>query len=162
MECSLKNVKNKKDDNSNKDKNDDNTNDNTNSANNANEIEKKTNSKILRPLTLQSLLTLISGPSTPCDLVIIATTNYPDKLDKALIRAGRLTLLEFGYLRYEDIVNMLNEEYDKESIISKLNKIDKIDNIDRKISGATLNYIISCTNNLDDAIKMINDIMQEN
>lgn len=111
------------------------------------------NKKIKRPLTLQSLLTLISGSSTFRELVILSTTNL-EKLDKALVRLGRLRLLIFYYQRYEDVVSMLSELYNKNHIISKLNTY-LIDN--KKISGATLNYIMSCTNNLDDAINMIRD-----
>jgi len=79
----------------NNNENENNNNNNTNNNNNSiNELKQETNTSkmIKQPLTLRSLLTLISGEKTPKELVIIGTTNNNKKLDEALIRPGRVNL----------------------------------------------------------------------
>jgi chaperone BCS1 len=50
-------------------------------------------------LTLSGLLNGIDGVSSGDDRILIATTNHPEKLDKALIREGRFDLkLNIGYV----------------------------------------------------------------
>jgi chaperone BCS1 len=49
----------------------------------------KKGKKEKRGITLSALLNVMDGLLTPDGLVIIATTNYPDELDDALVRPGR-------------------------------------------------------------------------
>ncbi len=106
------------------------------------------------PFTLRTLLNYISGGNTPDDLVIIATTNRPEKLDPALIRPGRLRLMEFKNLRKIDIVNMLLENYSNEK--SKIEEfLENIHYEDYMISGALLEAIISSCNDLNDIFQII-------
>ncbi len=58
-------------------------------------------------LTLGEILELLDGISESSDRVCIFTTNYPNKLDKALLRPGRIDMLiEFKKLRAVDINNL--------------------------------------------------------
>ena len=60
---------------------------------------------------LGNLLNLIDGISTPEDLIVIATTNYIDKLDDALIREGRFDLkFEMKYLEKSEVQEIIKEK----------------------------------------------------
>lgn len=60
---------------------------------------------------LGNLLNLIDGIATPEDLIVIATTNYIDKLDDALIREGRFDLkFEMKYLEKEEVQEIISEK----------------------------------------------------
>lgn len=109
-------------------------------------------SAIKTPFTLRTLLNFISGGNTHDDLVIIATTNRPEKLDPALIRPGRLRLIEFKNLRKEDAVCMLLENYpeEKEAIERGL---DEIGYTDYMSNGALLEAVISSTHTLEKTLK---------
>lgn len=107
-------------------------------------ISKPVTSSISKtPFTLRTLLNFISGGNTPEGLCICATTNRKDKLDPALIRPGRLRLMEFEYLRKCDVIAMIKDEYPDEKNIEEM--MDKLDYTDYKISGALLSSIISST-----------------
>ncbi len=56
--------------------------------------------------SLQEFLELLDGVIENEDRIIIFTTNYPDRIDKALLRPGRIDMIiEFKKLRREDINN---------------------------------------------------------
>ncbi len=64
-------------------------------------------------LTLSFLLNLLDGVLETPGRVLIMTTNYPEKLDKALIRPGRVDVnICFKKCSHTTIVNMLNYFYD--------------------------------------------------
>lgn len=59
------------------------------------------------PLTLSAMLNLLDGLLTPDGMVVIATSNHPERLDPALIRPGRFDLsLEIGRLDWTAFVSM--------------------------------------------------------
>ena len=63
-------------------------------------------------LTLSGLLNGIDGVSSGDDRILIATTNHPEKLDKALIREGRFDLhLEIGYVNDEMLKEFITRFY---------------------------------------------------
>ncbi len=99
------------------------------------------------PFTLRTLLNFISGGNTPDDLVIIATTNRPEKLDPALIRPGRLRLIEFKNLRKVDAVSMLLENYPDEQVAIE-HGLDNIGYEDYMANGALLEAVMSSTHTL--------------
>lgn len=69
----------------------------------SNREENKENNQLLG-----LLLNVIDGAMSPEEVVFVATTNYIDRLDKALIRAGRFDLkLEFKKLGYKDSIKMV-------------------------------------------------------
>jgi hypothetical protein len=58
-------------------------------------------------MTLSALLNVLDGLLTPDGLVVIATTNYPDRLDPALVRPGRFDLqYDIGLLSLETFEKM--------------------------------------------------------
>ncbi len=103
------------------------------------------------PFTLRTLLNFISGGNTHDDLVIIATTNRPKKLDPALTRPGRLRLIQFKNLRKEDAVCMLLENYPEEREAIERG-LDEICYTDYMSNGALLEAVISSTHTLEKAL----------
>jgi hypothetical protein len=58
-------------------------------------------------VTLSTMLNVLDGLISPDGLVVIATTNHPDKLDAALKREGRFDQqFELGRLGYDEFVEM--------------------------------------------------------
>ncbi len=103
------------------------------------------------PFTLRTLLNFISGGKTPEGLIIIATTNRPDKLDPALIRPGRLRLVEFKNLRRCDAVALLSENFVTEEEKAEIEKgLDRIGYQDYAASGALLEAIMSSSNSVEE------------
>lgn len=94
-------------------------------------------------LTLRTLLTWIAGPHTSSRLVVIATTNCPDKLAPELIRPGRLRLLRFENLRKVDLCQLLSETFPCEEITDLA---ERIGYQDYALSGATVEAIMSSCN----------------
>ncbi len=104
------------------------------------------------PFTLRTLLNFISGGNTHDDLVIIATTNRPEKLDPALIRPGRLRLVEFKNLRKIDAVAMLLENYPEHRDAIKRG-LDEIGYEDYTSNGALLEAVMSSTSTLEKTLQ---------
>lgn len=80
------------------------------------EANKSGNTKISEmlgtSLTMSGILNGIDGIAGSEGRILIATTNHPDKLDKALIRPGRFDLVQhIGYLDNESFVRMFNRFY---------------------------------------------------
>ena len=58
-------------------------------------------------LTLASLLEVLDGVMEMAGRMLIITTNYPEKLDKALIRPGRIDMkVHFGPMTSKNILDM--------------------------------------------------------
>ena len=66
-------------------------------------------------LTLASLLEVFDGVMEMPGRMMVITTNHPEKLDKALIRPGRIDLnLEFGKCSSRDVADIYKNFYNKE------------------------------------------------
>lgn len=80
--------------------------------------EKKDNTHVHpEKLTLSFLLNLLDGVVETPGRIIIMTSNYPERLDKALIRPGRIDLiLRFGYCTLEVINEMFQSFYEDISL----------------------------------------------
>jgi AAA+ superfamily predicted ATPase len=75
-------------------------------------------------LTLSDLLNVIDGLIEMPGRILIMTTNYPEKLDSALIRPGRIDLhIDFNYCTREMISNMFEFYYNKELDSLKLDNL---------------------------------------
>ncbi len=118
----------------------------------SNDSSTSNNSSPKTPFTLRTLLNFISGGNTHDDLVMIATTNRHEKLDPALIRPGRLRLIEFKNLRKEDAISMLLENYPEERNAIERG-LDKIGYTDYMSNGALLEAIMSSTHTLEKTLK---------
>ena len=87
-------------------------------------------------LTLSFLLNLLDGVVETPGRIIIMTSNYPERLDKALIRPGRIDLiLRFGYCTLEVINEMFQSFYDDDN--TEFEGIVK-----HKVTPAKLNQIM--------------------
>lgn len=72
-------------------------------------------------LTLDTMLTVLDGVHERRDRIIIATTNYPDRIDSALLREGRfdkkLNLTEFDAEETRELLHLMyTDDPDKDSI----------------------------------------------
>ena len=77
-----------------------------------------------RNIKLGEILELLDGISETDDRVIIFTTNYPEKLDKALIRPGRIDMMiEFKKLRRVDVRDNFKQWFGYDIPKDKLLKI---------------------------------------
>lgn len=77
--------------------------------------EKESTDKV----SLSGLLNVIDGPSAREGCVIIMTTNYKDRLDAALIRAGRVDVcVEFTYATTDQIYRFYKRFYNEKTIVS--------------------------------------------
>ena len=66
-------------------------------------------------LTLATLLEVLDGVMEMDGRMLIITTNYPEKLDKALIRPGRIDLkLKFEKCTKENLVEMYTHYFENE------------------------------------------------
>ena len=73
-------------------------------------FDKKTNK-----LTLATLLEVLDGVMEMDGRMLIITTNYPEKLDRALIRPGRIDLkLRFDKCTRDNLVDMYTHYFDTE------------------------------------------------
>ena len=96
---------------------------------------------------LSNLLNIIDGLNESTDRVIIITSNHPEKLDKALIRSGRIDLkINFKKSSSIEMIYILNHYWEKE----------EKDNIPTewsyKISPADIINDCRSSNNMEDTI----------
>jgi SpoVK/Ycf46/Vps4 family AAA+-type ATPase len=71
-------------------------------------------------LTLDTILTVLDGVNEHRGRVIIATTNHLDKIDPALMRAGRFDLkINLGKFNCEEIREMLSIMFGPSEMIQK-------------------------------------------
>jgi chaperone BCS1 len=92
-------------------------------------------------------------------VMIIMTTNYPDKIDAALIRPGRFDFKhEFKKATKQIIIDMLTFRYGltDETTIKSLSSRLKVGN--EVLSPAEIQSICFKNENIFDAIKEINEI----
>jgi GTPase SAR1 family protein len=75
-------------------------------------------------LTLGNILELLDGIIEMSGRVIIFTTNYPKKLDKALLRPGRINMkIEFTRLSQKNIADMFKLWFNEDIPIGTLNQL---------------------------------------
>lgn len=86
--------------------------------------------KVKKGVTLAGILNCLDGILTPEGVVFILTTNFPERLDKALLRPGRIDIHEtLGFLDKAEQYKLSKLFYDKEV------------GIDKPLSAATLQQI---------------------
>jgi adenylate kinase family enzyme len=87
-------------------------------------------------LTMSGLLNCLDGFNNPEGLIVIITTNFPDKLDDALVRSGRIDLnIELTHLDKYQASNMFKSFFNNKDDIFEViwNNIKKY-----KVEPATL------------------------
>ncbi len=77
----------------------------------------KQKQKINDKLNLAGILNAIDGIVDAPGRIIIVTSNFPEKLDKALIRPGRIDkLLNLNYIQEDQAIEMCNHFFDKKEV----------------------------------------------
>jgi hypothetical protein len=88
----------------------------------------KTDKKEGESITLSFLLNLLDGVLETPGRILVITSNYPDKLDSAFVRPGRIDVkIEFKKATREFIVDMINRFYDaKKTIVDIPNELESV------------------------------------
>ena len=103
-------------------------------------------------ITLSCLLNILDGTLETPGRIIVITTNHPEKIDKALIRPGRMDMkIHFKKFNREMIQQMVNGFYD---IDVKKNVVSKFPNY--ILTPAEVNAILF--RNFDNAAKAIEEL----
>ncbi|OJD16174.1 hypothetical protein ACJ73_08902 [Blastomyces percursus] len=114
-------------------------------------------------LTLSSLFNILDGLATPESYLLIMTTNYREKLDKALIRPGQIDLeVPFSYAGEDIIRNLFSCLYDpsnqKSSEVSNNRIQDLAMEFTRQVPGGKFTaaeiqgYLLQHTGSPEDAV----------
>ena len=104
-------------------------------------------------LTLASLLEVLDGVMEMEGRMLIITTNYPEKLDKALIRPGRIDMkVHFGPMNGENIIRMYKHFFETDSPAS----VSSSDLPDLKWTPAEVTQVfLNNMNNPQEALKQL-------
>ena len=103
------------------------------------------NSENLLNNNLSYLLNILDGLEEYPDRIIIMTSNQPEKLDKALIRPGRIDhIIEFTNATLEDIKNIIKHYWscEKKLTSSQLSYLEKFINNNKKLDKKYSHAII--------------------
>lgn len=113
----------------------------------------KKEDEIKDPITLSSLLNILDGILEIPGRLIIITSNYPERLDKALIRPGRIDLIQkLGKCE----LNTIKEMYESFYSTTLTKELDET--LNKKWSPAELNCLLF--NNFDTPDKFLTDIIE--
>ena len=105
-------------------------------------------------LNLSFLLNLLDGVLETPGRILIMTSNHPGRLDKALIRPGRIDIsLDVGYCTKEMIIDMLKYFYETDKI-----NINADWAYNKEITPADMNKIL--LNNFDNVNNAINELVK--
>lgn len=70
---------------------------------------------------MNGILNCLDGFNNPEGLIVIMTTNYPDKLDCALLRSGRIDMnIELTYLDKYQAKNMFKAFFNDDTIFEEM------------------------------------------
>eukprot|EP00092_Neocalanus_flemingeri_P034878 GFUD01037953.1.p1 GENE.GFUD01037953.1~~GFUD01037953.1.p1 ORF type:complete len:647 (+),score=163.85 GFUD01037953.1:84-2024(+) len=76
-----------------------------------------------KKLTLADLLEVFDGVMEMKGRIMVITTNHPEKLDRALIRPGRVDInMKFGYCQPDDILDIFRNFYGEQSIPAEFDR----------------------------------------
>lgn len=107
-----------------------------------NKIEKNDKKEIKDKLDLATLLNILDGVRETPGRAIILSTNYPERLDEALLRPGRFDMMiEFERHSCEVLKQHIEKYYDIKLTSKQLEKI-KNPSIDKKWTGAEVSQIL--------------------
>ena len=107
-----------------------------------NSKNKNKNNKDENKPTLSDILNITDGINSNDGRIMIFTTNHPEKLDKALIRPGRLDYhIVFGKMRKNVLYDMITNWYKKYDELVIFNKVDKTDKTYAKENGCYDKFI---------------------
>jgi len=123
-----------------------------------NKIKKQSNNK----LTLSFLLNLFDGVLETPNRILIMTSNYVKRIDRALIRPGRIDLnIEFTNASLNVIYKILSNFYNK--TFDEIVKLNLDRNIDGKLTPAeVIEILCNNYNNITNAITHLNNKIHNN
>jgi chaperone BCS1 len=99
-------------------------------------VDRKANDSMKNNITMNGILNCLDGFNNPEGLIVIMSTNFPDKLDDALMRSGRIDLdVELTYLDKYQTRNMF---------------LSFFNSIDRYLYAELIRFITSKTKFLSD------------
>jgi len=104
-------------------------------------------------LNLGCILSRLDGIGNYNGLILIASTNCKDNLSPALYRSGRLSPMLFDFCRREDIINMIEFNY---NIKLSNQNISKLPDRTHSISPATLRKYIDEESDYQKLINFLN------
>lgn len=108
--------------------------------------------KNLKKITLGGLLELLDGVVETPGRIIIMTTNYPDRLDRALIRPGRIDMnIQFSKTSKQDICEMFKLWFNKKLSADELFSISP----ERFSHAEICKIFFNNLNNCDNVIKYL-------
>lgn len=117
------------------------------------------NLNVNEKLSLSCLLNILDGILETPGRIIIMTTNYPQLLDKALIRPGRIDLIcEFTKCTNEMIIDFIENFYDIKLESGEIEKIKTLENY--RYTPAEMTKILF--ENFDNNLKAIEYIIHGN
>ena len=109
-------------------------------------------------ITMNGILNCLDGFNNPEGLIVILTTNHPDKLDSALLRSGRIDInIELTYLDKYQAKNMFKAFFDSDIIFEEMwSNIKKYD-----IEPSTLMQFLFSNRNkkIEEKLKDLYDIL---
>jgi GTPase SAR1 family protein len=110
-------------------------------------------------LDLATLLNVLDGVRETPGRIIILSTNYPERLDEALLRPGRFDMmLEFEKHSCEVLKQHLEKHYDVELTSGQLERL-RIPSLEKKWTPAEVSQILFRRHgNIDEAIR---DLVEE-
>ena len=104
-------------------------------------------------LNLGCVLSRLDGIGNYNGLILIASTNCKDNLSPALYRSGRLSPMFFDYCRRDDIINMIEYNY---NIKLTREQISKLPDRTHCITPATLRKYIDEESKYEKLINFLN------
>ena len=124
-----------------------------NSNNRIQNIEGPKNNKYDTPLNLSKLLNILDGVPERTGQIIMMSANHPEKIDKALLRPGRIDcMIHFDKMNHANLVIIISNYY--EQIIDN----DLIKNLEQcagKWTPAEIFQICSQNEDMKEALKKI-------
>lgn len=83
--------------------------------------DRKEGDCVKNKITMNGILNCLDGFNNPEGLIVIMTTNYPDKLDCALLRSGRIDMnIELTYLDKYQAKNMFKAFFKDDTIFEEM------------------------------------------
>merc|ERR1712117_515319 len=111
----------------------------------------------VQKLTLANLLEVLDGVMEMEGRMLIITTNYPEKLDKALIRPGRIDMkVHFGHMTGKNIIEMYKHYFNDEPPLNV--PVDKLP--DLKWTPAEVTQVF--LNNMHEPEKALHQLINSN
>jgi hypothetical protein len=116
-------------------------------------LNRKDDEKEKEQIDLSFLLNLLDGTLEANGRILIITTNFPERIDKALIRPGRIDMIvNFKRCTYEIIQEMVDSFYDKH------HDVPEVDSLNYKWTPAEVNQILF--RNFEDPAKAIEELTE--